>query len=181
MSTVDHSGSVARSGNTGSTQDPVARLLEERAVERFIAREGCLADEARYAEWEQLWDTQALYWVPANDDHADPERQVSFIYDNRSRIASRVGQLMTGTRHAQTPASRMRRVTSGLEVATRADGTIDAAVNFILLEIRHGEQRLWGGRTLYHLVRDGDSFKMREKKVLLSDNAAPIRSLAFLV
>jgi len=161
--------------------DAIQRLLDDRAVERFLALEARLADEGQYKAWEDLWTDDALYWVPANDDNADPQRQVSYIYDNRARITSRIDQILTGTRHAQNPASRLRRVLSNLEVDYGGNGVVNAAANFMLMEIRHGEQRLWAGRTLYSLRREGDSFRMQCKKVLLADNAVPIRTLAFLI
>jgi len=157
------------------------RLLDERAVERFIAHEARLADEARYADWEALWADDALYWVPANRDDADPTQHVSYIYDNRKRIASRIGQLLTGSRHAQTPPSRLHRVLSTPECTFNADGSIAATATFMLMEIRNDEQRLWSGRVEYLLARNGDGFRLRRKKVLLTDNAAPIRALPFLI
>ena len=63
----------------------------------FLFLESRLADESRYTEWESLWDDDALYWVPMHEN-ADPEREVSYIYDNRPRIAKRIAQLKTGLR-----------------------------------------------------------------------------------
>ena len=39
---------------------------EYRTVVAFIYTEARLADESRYAEWEALWDDDAVYWVPAS-------------------------------------------------------------------------------------------------------------------
>jgi hypothetical protein len=84
--------------------DPSAAALVDPALVAFIYHEARLADEARYSEWEALWDDRATYWVPMAPD-ADPETQVSYINDNRTRIRSRVAQLNTGVRHSQTPPS----------------------------------------------------------------------------
>ena len=57
----------------------------------FVFREARYADESRYDEWESLWhDRDALYWVPMHEG-ADPAREVSYIYDNRPRIAKLYG------------------------------------------------------------------------------------------
>lgn len=153
----------------------------DSAITDFLYLEARLQDDHRYDEWEALWTDDALYWVPANDDNADPTRQVSYIYDNRSRIGSRVRQLKTGDRHAQSPQSRMRRLISNIEVESSDDTSVKVAANFLLIEVRHVEQNIWCGRTLYTLRRDGASFKMQSKKVLLVNNAEPIRNLAFLI
>lgn len=153
----------------------------DSSIVEFIYREARLQDEHRYEEWEALWTDDALYWVPANDDNADPTRQVSYIYDNRSRIASRIQQLKTGQRHAQSPASRMRRVVSNIELESEDGADVRAAANFLLIEVRHGEQNVWCGRTLYRLRREDGGLRMQQKKVLLVNNAEPIRNLAFLI
>jgi len=46
-----------------------------------------------------------LYRVPAGGDPTEPGGQMSVIYGNRSRIATRLNQLRTGKRHAQSPPS----------------------------------------------------------------------------
>jgi len=78
-------------------------------VEQFIYREARLADENRYDEWEELWTDDGVYWVPFGSDESDPETQMSVIYDNRSRIATRIKQFKTGKRHSAIPLPRVRR------------------------------------------------------------------------
>src|SRR6476469_7417105 len=58
------------------------RLLEQRRIEQFLFHEARLIDERRFAEWERLWDDEGIYWVPANGEGTDPDRDVSLIYDN---------------------------------------------------------------------------------------------------
>jgi 3-phenylpropionate/cinnamic acid dioxygenase small subunit len=153
----------------------------------FLYKEARFADEARYADWESLWDDKALYWVPMNEG-ADPEKTVSYIYDNRPRIAKRVGQLKTGHRHSQTPPSKMRRMLTNLELldtteAVRggSDQTVTIGANFVLYEFRYG-MTIWAGRYIYKLVIAADSsIKLRAKTVHLITGDAPISNLAFLI
>ncbi|HEY6870842.1 MAG TPA: aromatic-ring-hydroxylating dioxygenase subunit beta [Novosphingobium sp.] len=154
-------------------------VLDRVAIEQFLFHEARLQDEHRYDEWEALWDDDALYWVPMREG-ADPAREVSYIYDNRARIASRIRQLKTGLRHAQAPQSKLRRTISNIEIsAAGADVAVEA--NFILVESRRPVLTLWGGRTSYLLVPSGDSFKLRRKTVLLVNCEQAIDNLAFLV
>ena len=78
------------------------------AVTAFIYKEARLQDEHQYEAWEALWTDDGVYWVPANGADIDPEKEMSIIYDNRSRISLRIKQLLTGKRHTQTPQSRLR-------------------------------------------------------------------------
>ena len=161
--------------------DPAALGVDERAVTRFLTVEARLQDEHQYDAWEALWDEEALYWVPAGGDDIDPSRQVSYIYDNRARIATRIRQLKSGWRHAQNPASRLRRVLSNAEVERVEEGLVHVAANFVLVEARHGNQFIWAGRTQYRLKPEGASFRLRMKKVLLINSDQPISTLAFII
>src|ERR1700694_510736 len=87
-----------------------------REVEQFLYREARLADEHAYDDWEALWTDDAIYWVPFGSDDSDPSTQMSVIYDNRSRISTRIKQSHTGKRHSQTPPSRLRRLISNVEL-----------------------------------------------------------------
>ncbi len=53
--------------------------FDRYAVEQFLYREARLADEQRLDDWLALWDEDALYWVPCNQDDIDPTRQLSII------------------------------------------------------------------------------------------------------
>jgi 3-phenylpropionate/cinnamic acid dioxygenase small subunit len=152
-----------------------------RQIEQFLYREARYADEHDYDAWEALWTDDALYWVPAGGDAADPAAQMSVICDNRSRIATRLNQLRTGKRHSQAPPSSLRRVISNVEVLAAGAGQTTVAANFILAESRPRGVELWAGRTTYLLrVVDGD-IRLARKKVLLVNRDQPLPTLAFLI
>jgi 3-phenylpropionate/cinnamic acid dioxygenase small subunit len=153
-----------------------------REAEQFIYREARLADELLYEEWEALWTDDAVYWVPANGDDIDPTKQMSVLFDNRSRIATRIKQLQTGKRHSQNPASRLRRLISNVELLeSEDDGDIRAGANFLIYESRERGLTLWAGRSEYKLRRAEDGLKMAYKKVLLVNNDRPLNTMSFLV
>lgn len=149
-------------------------------VEQFLYLEARLQDEHRYDEWEALWVTgEARYWVPMSDD-GDPRTQISYINDNRERLASRIRQLSTGRRHAQAPKSKTRRLISNIEVE-RKGNELHVSSNFILVESRRGSTNLWGGRTVHRLVDQSSELRIGEKTVLLVNNEDCISNLAFLI
>ena len=155
-------------------------------VEQFLYREARYADEADYDNWEALWTDDALYWVPANGADTDPRREMSVIYDNRSRISTRLKQTRTGRRYAAAPASTLRRSLSNIEfLGGRAnpDGGVDLEVgaNFLLLESRARGTHLWGGRITYRLRKTADGLRLAYKKVALVDNDQPLPTLGFLI
>jgi len=169
----------------------------QREVERFVYREGYLQDRHEYDAWEALWTDDGVYWIPANGDDIDPEREMSIIYDNRSRIALRIRQLHTVRRIAQEPKSNLVRVISNIELIDRpaapattatanatagaADADIHVRANAIIFESTARRDTVWGTRCEYVLRRVDGSLRLARKKVMLVNNAKALPTLAFLI
>ena len=158
-----------------STSDAV------RDIEQFLYREARLADEHLYEQWEALWTADGVYWVPANGGDCDPERDMSIIYDNRSRISLRVKQLMTGKRHTQEPQSGLRRLISNVELLGEQNGDTSVAANMIIFETNQRGDTVWGARNMYRLRHIDGVWRMAFKKVTLVNNEKALYTLSFLV
>jgi 3-phenylpropionate/cinnamic acid dioxygenase small subunit len=154
-------------------------LLE--AVQAFLFKEARLQDEHQYKAWEELWTDDAIYWVPANGDDIDPEREMSIIYDNRSRIALRVKQLMTGKHFTQSPQSRLRRIVSNIEVMGEAGDDIAVASNSMIFESSLRDDTIWAAHNEYRLRHADGGLRMAYKKVTLVNNDKALYTLSFLV
>ena len=155
--------------------------ITRQEAEEFLFREARYADEHQYDDWEALWTDDAIYWVPAQAEDIDPTQQMSVIFDNRSRIATRIKQLHTGKRHAQTPPSRLRRLISNVEIIEEGeDGTLVFS-NFLVAESRERGTQLWAGKAEHRLRRVDGEVRMAYKKVVLVDLNRPLYTLAFLI
>lgn len=157
-----------------------------REVEQFVYREARFADESDYDSWEALWTDDALYWVPAGNDSPDPMETMAVIYDNRSRISTRLKQLRTGRRYAQAPPSNLRRSVSNVEFLGGRpvkDGGVDLEVgaNVFVLESRARGSHLWGARVTYRIRRVDGALRLSYKKVVLVDRDKPVPTLGFLI
>ena len=150
-------------------------------VERFLYREARLMDEHAYDEWLALWTDDALYWVPCNEDDYDPERHVSIVYENRARLEDRVTRLKSGAAYAQDPKSRLSRVVSNVEIEGENADELMIHSTFNLTALRRGRMDTFAGRVVHKLRREGDSFKIAFKKVLLINNDIVIHNLTFLI
>lgn len=155
--------------------------VERQRVIDFIHREARLMDEHRYDEWLSLWTDDAIYWVPCNEDDGDPEKKVSIIYDDRSRLEHRIQRLKSGLNYAQTPRSRMRRVVGNIEVEDETGDAVTVRSNFVLVELRRQHQNLWAGTTLHKLRAADSGLKMAYKKVILVNNDEELPPLGFLI
>ena len=148
-------------------------------ITQFLYREARFADEGDYDAWEALWTDDAVYWVPAAAD--DPERTMSIIYDNRSRLALRVRQLKSGKRHAQTPRSCVRHLITNVELLGEEGEDVLVGANFLAVESRPRTTVTWAGRSEYRLRREADDLRLVRKTVTLVDRDRPLPTLAFLL
>ncbi|MDO8280010.1 MAG: aromatic-ring-hydroxylating dioxygenase subunit beta [Burkholderiaceae bacterium] len=153
-------------------------------IERFLYTEAQCADESRYDDWEALVEPDMIYWVPRGEGDFDPSRDVSIINDNRPRLATRIRQLKTGTRHSQSPVSPMRRLISNIVATRTGEGLYQVESNFALFEMRvqsTGSMTIWAGRVVHKLRRTDAGLKMYFKKVMLINGDEPVPTLAFLI
>jgi benzoate/toluate 1,2-dioxygenase beta subunit len=172
---------VPTRANGSSELSAVSPQIDRQAVENFLYFEARLADEHRYEDWEGLWTDDAIYWVPIGGDNTDPEKEVSLIYDNRNRLRTRIGLLLTGERYAQVPQSSLVRVISNIEIqGQELDGDVIVRANFVLVESRR-EIITWAGRNTYRLRPTGDSFALAAKKVVLAHSSEPVHKIAFIL
>jgi 3-phenylpropionate/cinnamic acid dioxygenase small subunit len=152
------------------------------AVTAFIYKEARLQDEHQYEAWEALWTDDGVYWMPANGHDIDPEKEMSIIYDNRSRIALRVKQLLTGKHFTQTPQSRLRHLVSNIELMDQeAGGDIAVASNSLVFESSLRDDTIWAARNEYRLRYVDGELRMAYKKVTLVNNDKALYTLSFLM
>jgi 3-phenylpropionate/cinnamic acid dioxygenase small subunit len=159
----------------------LAHLARYHAITQFLYREARLQDEHRFQEWEALWTDDAVYWVPANGEQPDPERDMSIVYDNRSRIGLRIRQFLTGKRYSQLPVSRLRRVIGNVEVLADEPGGTRVTANMLLYESHRRGQLMWAARNEYLLRQVDGEWRLAFKKVALVNNDAPLTTMAFLI
>lgn len=152
-----------------------------RRIEQFLFLEARLQDTHAYDEWEALWTDDAIYWVPANGHDTDPEKEMSIIYDNRSRIGIRIRQLKTGRRHSQTPRSELARMISNVELVDQVGDEVEVRANVLIFEDNLRGETIWAARNEYRLRMIGGKFQLVRKKVGLVNNHKPIYTLSFLV
>ena len=157
--------------------------IAQADVEQFLYREARLADSHDYDGWEALWTDDAIYWVPAGGDSAeDPTTNVSVLFDNRSRIGTRIRQLKSGKRHSQTPKSNVVHQITNVEVlGQRENGDTEVCASLLAVESRERGTVIWAGRVEYRLRRVDGEIKLAWKKVTLVDRDQPLYTLSFLI
>jgi p-cumate 2,3-dioxygenase beta subunit len=145
-----------------------SHTITRQAVEDFLYDEAALLDEWRLDEWLALLTEDATYEVPSTDTpDGDPRTTLSLIADDKTRIRSRVAQLLGKSAWAENPPSRTRRMISNVRVL-QADGeAIHVTANFVVYRLRFEQMDSYVGLYAYTLVQRDGRLKIRARKAIL--------------
>ena len=136
-------------------------------IELFLHREARLLDERRFTEWMDLFTEDSVYWVPAVPGQESPLNHVSLFFDDRTHMRTRVDRLGHPSIHVQDPPSRTLHHLGRVLIE---DGTQDAdepvvTSTVLMVEYRLDNQRIFPGRQVHRLRREGGSFRIALKRV----------------
>ena len=141
-------------------------------VEDFLFHEAALLDEWRLDEWQTLLTDDAHYLIPPNDDlEGDYRSSLFIIADDRERIRQRIIRVLDPNCHAEYPKSRTQRIVGNVRILSQDGDAVEVAANYICYRYRRYERvGQYVGNYRYKLVRKGDSFLIKEKKVVIQAN-----------
>jgi p-cumate 2,3-dioxygenase subunit beta len=142
--------------------------MTRQAIEDFLYEEAALLDEWRLDEWLELLTEDASYEVPSTDTpDGDPQHTLSLIADDKTRIRSRVAQLLGKSAWAENPPSRTRRMISNVRIRQVKGEAIDVTANFVVYRLRFEQTDTYVGRYEYTLVQRDGRLKIRARKAIL--------------
>lgn len=165
----------------GIDGEAVRRLLLEREVERLLFEEARLLDEWDLDGWLALFAPTLKYWVPYFPGTLEGDRVLSMVLDDRAHLEERIFRLRSKHSTPQQPRSRTCRSVSGVTVAERTDGTLEARSSQIVVELRHGHQRVFAAHCTFRLVRSGRRWLIEGKRVDLVNQGEALGDLTFLL
>lgn len=160
-----------------------AELPSRQAVEDLLYKEAALLDEWRLDEWLELLTEDATYEIPPTDVPEGDSRNTLFIIaDDAVRIRSRVKQLMGKAAWAENPHSRTRRMITNVRVLGADGADILVTANFAVHRMRYESVDTYIGHYHHKLVRKGGDLKIRERRVILDNEALrPHGKISFIL
>jgi p-cumate 2,3-dioxygenase subunit beta len=159
-------------------------VVTRAEVEDFLYHEAALLDDWKLNEWEALLADDATYYVPPNDQLEGDHRSTLFLVaDDRERIRQRIIRINDPNCHAEYPKSRTRRMISNVRVVGVEGDLVKVAANFVCYRYRRYERiREYVGAYRYILQRTGDSFRIKERRVLIdAHELGTLGSVSFIL
>ena len=163
-----------------ATGGAAADGADRAACEAFVIHEARLLDERRFRDWMALFADDGTYWVPAVPDQASPFEAASLFYDDRELMKTRVDRLEHPRIHVQTPPSRTAHLVGNMiiEQAEEAKDEYLVGSTVIMVEYRDDAQRLFAGRQHHRLRREGEAFRIVQKRVDLINCDSAFEAMA---
>jgi p-cumate 2,3-dioxygenase beta subunit len=159
-------------------------LVTRAEVEDFLYHEAALLDDWKLTEWQALLTDDAAYYVPPNDQPEGDHRTTLFLVaDDRERIRQRIIRINDPNCHAEYPKSRTRRMISNVRILGVEGDLVTVAANFVCYRYRRYERiREYVGAYRYILKRTGDSFRIKERRVLIdAHELGSLGSVSFIL
>jgi p-cumate 2,3-dioxygenase beta subunit len=159
-------------------------VVTRQEVEDFLYHEAALLDDWKLDEWQGLLTDDATYYVPPNDHLESDHRTTLFLVaDDRERIRQRVIRINDPNCHAEYPKSRTRRMISNVRIAGVDGDLVTVTANFVCYRFRRYERvREYVGGYRYVLRRTGDTFRIKERRVLIdAHELGSLGSVSFIL
>jgi 3-phenylpropionate/cinnamic acid dioxygenase small subunit len=146
--------------------------------QEFIAHEARLLDEQRWDEWLALFADDGRYWVPLQGAAQQEGDAYNALADEDKLLLSlRVQRLKNPKAHSQHPKSRSQHVLQASTVVASGDTACELRTPFLYIEARGERQLLLAGATTHRLVRAGEAWRIRLKRVDLLDADQPLPAI----
>ena len=140
-------------------------------VEDFLYHEAELLDSWRMKEWFPLFTEDGEYLVPPIENpDADKETALFIINDDFHRLTQRAMRLTKKTAHVEWPRSKVRHIISNVRIVEQDADQVFVEYNQLVFRAKRGMDE-FVCHVKQTLVPDGDSFKIKSKRVILDLHA----------
>jgi benzoate/toluate 1,2-dioxygenase subunit beta len=150
-------------------------MSEYNKIQSFLYAEARALDDKEFDEWVEFYHPDCPFYMPSWDDEdqltSNHESELSLIYyANRGGIEDRVFRIKTERSSASMPEPRTSHNVQNIEVLEDDGTNINLRFNWTTHSYRYRKIDVFFGTSFYALVRNGDSFLITNKKVILKND-----------
>jgi benzoate/toluate 1,2-dioxygenase subunit beta len=144
-------------------------------IQAFLYAEARALDDKEFDEWIEFYHPDCPYYMPSWDDEDqltnDPQTHLSLIYyANRGGIEDRVFRIKTERSSASMPEPRTSHNVHNIEILEEDGTNVKLRFNWTTHSYRYKIVDVYFGASFYSLVKNGDSYLITSKKVILKND-----------
>lgn len=166
--------------DVGPSNHRTAPLHDHAEVKRLLFVEAQLLDDKSWGAWADLYQADAVFWVPAwlneYDLVTNPDTQISFIYHtSRVELQERIGRIESRKSITALPLPRTLHVVANTVLSERDEAAVEARSSWTthVFDPRTRRQHLHFGIYEHTLVRSPDGYRIARKKVVIMNDCIP--------
>jgi benzoate/toluate 1,2-dioxygenase beta subunit len=152
-----------------------------REIEQLLYREASFLDAADLDGWIELYTQDGTYWMPVTPEQKSPLDHISLFYDDRVLMEVRRRNIKHPRAASKDYPVRCSHIISNIRVADEADAACTVHSNFHCLMYYNGKQTMYGGRYTHELVRQGERWMIRHKRVDLINCDAALNTIIIYI
>jgi benzoate/toluate 1,2-dioxygenase beta subunit len=163
------------STNTAQTLHTQPQTSE---LEQFLYHEADLLDNNDLKSWMELFTEDGTYWMPVARDQDDPHGHISILFENRAVMAVRANNFGHRLSASMEYDIRTSHLIGNVRVTEFDENSGDCTVksNFQAV-LYYREQTLFAGTCTHQLKRQGEGYRILQKRVDILNCDAPHRSI----
>lgn len=154
------------------------QLAPEAAA--LIVAEARLLDRRQFETWFSLWEPDAVFWVPLQQDN-HPSMDQSLLLDDHRRLRERVWRMHDTSAWALQPPPQVVRVVGSVEAWSVADDEIIATSAIAIVHERLQKTLRLTGRQVHRLRRTETGLRIVRKTLLCPEITAGTPHLGWLL
>jgi len=154
-----------------------------KEIEQFLYREASFLDRPDLESWLELYTDDGTYWMPAIPDQQDPENHISLFYDDRVLMEVRKRNFVHPAAASKDYTIRASHIISNVQISKLDEKSGDCTVtsNFQCYLFYREKQTPYAGTYTHELVRHGDSYKIKSKRVDIINCDAPLNTIILYI
>jgi len=150
----------------------------QNSIEKFLYNEAECLDEKKWDDWLTLFADDCEYWLPSwHNEHEytkDPNNELSLMYYNsKIGLEDRVFRLKSGHSSASIPLARTCHMVSNIRPVINDDGTCSVKANWVVHYYKAHKSGHFFGAYEYRLQAYGESWLIKNKKIILMNDRIP--------
>ena len=162
---------------------PAVSLDKLREIEQLLYKEASYLDRPDLDSWCDLYTDDGTYWMPTIEDQPDPHNHISLFYDDRVLMEVRRRNFNHPRAASKEYTVRASHLISNIQVTELDEVSGDCTVtsNFHCFLYYRDKQTPYAGKYTHELVRDGDSYKIKHKRVDLINCDAALNTIIIYI
>jgi benzoate/toluate 1,2-dioxygenase beta subunit len=154
-----------------------------REIEQLLYKEASFLDRPDLDSWIAMYTEDGTYWMPAIPDQEDPHTHISLFYDDRVLMEVRRRNFVHPAAASKDYDVRASHIISNIQVQAHDAKSGDCTVtsNFHCYLYYRERQTPFAGTYTHELIRDGNSYKIKSKRVDIINCDAALNTIIIYI